>query len=65
MSPYNLLTKQAQQIKSVSEDKPWPGVVIDGVNTGILPWDKIPSPHLMEHILNTLCADNPWFSNIK
>jgi hypothetical protein len=61
----HLLTKQPQQINSISEDKLWPQVVIDGVATGILPWDKTPSPHSMEHILDTICTDNPWFENIK
>jgi hypothetical protein len=61
----HLLTKQPQQINSISEDKPWPQVVIDGVYTGILPWDETPSPHSMEHILDTIHTDNPWFENIK
>jgi hypothetical protein len=49
----------------ISEDKPWPQIVIDRVDTGISTWDKNPSPHPMMHILNTLHAGNLWFTNIK
>jgi hypothetical protein len=59
------LTKHPIQIKAISEDKPWPRIVIDGVDTGISTWDENPSPHLMTHILNTLHANNPWFANIR
>jgi hypothetical protein len=39
-----LLTKKTQQIKTVNKDKPWPHIVIDGVDTGIQTWDENPSP---------------------
>jgi hypothetical protein len=39
--------------------------VIDGVDMGIQTWDDNPSPYSMEHILNILKTDNPWFINIK
>jgi hypothetical protein len=35
----HLLTKKAQQIKTINEDKPWPCIMIDGVDTGIQTWD--------------------------
>jgi hypothetical protein len=57
----HLLTKKMQQIKSVNEDKPWPHIVIDGVDMGIQTWDDNPSPYSMAHIINTLKTDNPWF----
>jgi hypothetical protein len=60
-----LLTKKTQQIKVVNKDKPWPCIVIDGVDTGIQTWDDNPSPYSMEHILNTLKTDNPWLTDIK
>jgi hypothetical protein len=61
----HFLTKQIQQIKTISKDKPWPQVVIDRVDMGILQWDETPSPHSMEHIIDTLHANNPCFANIK
>jgi hypothetical protein len=61
----HLLTKKTQQIKTVNEDKPWPRVVIDGVDMGIQTWDDNPSPYSIEHILNMLKTDNPWFTDIK
>jgi hypothetical protein len=61
----HLLTECPIQVKAISEDKPWPQVVINGVDTGISPWDDNPSPHPMTHILNTLHTDNPWFTSIK
>jgi hypothetical protein len=61
----HLLTKKTQQIKTINEDKPWPHVVIDGVDTGIQTWDGNLSPYSMEHILNTLKTDNLWFTDIK
>jgi hypothetical protein len=36
----HLLTKKAQQIKTVNEDKPWPHVVIDSVDMGIQAQDN-------------------------
>jgi hypothetical protein len=65
MSITQFLTKHPIPIKDISEDKPWPRIVIDGVDTGIFTWDENPSPHLIAHILNTLHTDNPWFANIK
>jgi hypothetical protein len=61
----HLLTNKTQQIKTVNEDKPWPCIVIDSVDTGIQTWDNNPSPYSMEHILNTLKTDNPWFTDLK
>jgi hypothetical protein len=61
----HLLMKKAQQIKSVNEDKPWPHIVIDGVDTGIQTWDDNPSSYSMSHILTTLKTDNPWLADIK
>jgi hypothetical protein len=65
MSITHFLTKNPIPIKDINEDKLWPRIVIDGVDTGISTWDKNPSPHPMTHILSTLHADNPWFTNIK
>jgi hypothetical protein len=65
MSISHFLTKHPIPIKDISKDKPWPQVVINGVDTGISTWDDNPSTHLMSHILNTLHADNPWLANIK
>jgi hypothetical protein len=61
----HLLTKKSQQIKSINEDKPWPCIVIDSVDTGIQTWDDNPSPYSMNHILTTLKTDNPWLTDIK
>jgi hypothetical protein len=61
----HLLTRKTQQIKTINNDKPWPCIVIDGVDMGIQTWDENPSPYSMEHILNTQKTDNPWLSDIK
>jgi hypothetical protein len=61
----HLLTKKSQQIKSVNEDKPWPRIVIDGVDTGIQTWDDNLYPYSMNHILTILKTDNPWLADIK
>jgi hypothetical protein len=65
MSISHFLTEHPIPIKDISKDKPWPRIIIDGVDTGISTWDENPSLHPMTHILNTLHADNPWFANIK
>jgi hypothetical protein len=65
MSICHFLTKHPIPIKDISEDKPWPHVIINGVDTGISTWDENPSPHPITYIFNTLHADNPWFANIK
>jgi hypothetical protein len=58
MSISQFLTKHPIPIKDISEDKPWPRVVIDGVDTGISTWDENPSPHPMmndAHPQHTTC----------
>jgi hypothetical protein len=65
MSISYFLIKHPIPIKDISDDKPWPQIIVDGVDTGIPTWDGNPSPHPMTYILNTLYADNPWFTNIK
>jgi hypothetical protein len=61
----HLLMKKAQQIKSINEDKPWPCIVIDSIDTGIQTWDENLSPYSMNHILTTLKTDNPSLTDIK